>query len=65
MFVQVAYLVPNAETLQRELRPLRAIRDNFPKFLVTMDEIPGSTAEGIEWMPVEEFLIGPEAGGLN
>jgi predicted AAA+ superfamily ATPase len=65
MFVQVAYLVPNAETLERELRPLRAIRDNFPKFLVTMDQIPASTLEGIEWMPVEEFLIGPEAGGLN
>lgn len=62
MFVQVAYLVPNPETLERELRPLRRIRDNFPKFLVTMDEIPGSTVEGIEWMGVEEFLIGSAAG---
>jgi predicted AAA+ superfamily ATPase len=64
IFVQVAYLVPNPETLERELRPLLAIRDNFPKFLVTMDEIPGSAVEGIEWMPVEEFLIGLEAGAF-
>jgi hypothetical protein len=31
---------------------------------VTMDEMPASTVEGIEWMPVEEFLIGPEAGAV-
>lgn len=56
-YVQVAYLTPDKETLERELRPLRDIPDNFPKYLVTMDEIPASSEEGIQRMPVEKFLL--------
>jgi len=55
--VQVAYLAHDAETLERELRPLRAIEDNHPKYLVTMDEMPASSEEGIRRMPLEEFLL--------
>ena len=60
-YVQVAYLTPDKETLDRELRPLRDIPDNYPKYLVTMDEIPASSEEGIHRMPVERFLL-REAG---
>lgn len=56
-YVQVAYLTPNKETLDRESRPLRDIPDNFPKYLVTMDEIPSSSEEGIHRMPMEQFLL--------
>jgi predicted AAA+ superfamily ATPase len=56
-YVQVAYLTPDKETLERELRPLRDIPDNYPKYLVTMDEIPASSEEGIQRMPVEQFLL--------
>ena len=56
-YVQVAYLTPDKETLERELRPLRDIPDNYPKYLVTMDEIPASSVEGIHRMPVEQFLL--------
>jgi predicted AAA+ superfamily ATPase len=55
-YFQVAYLTPDAETLERELRPLRAIRDNCPKFLLTMDPLPASSEEGIQRMPLVEFL---------
>ena len=55
-YVQVAYLTPDKETLDRELRPLRHIPDNFPKYLVTLDEIPSSSEEGIHRMPIESFL---------
>ena len=55
-YFQVAYLTPDAETLERELRPLRAIRDNCPKFLLTMDPLPASNEEGIHRMPMVEFL---------
>jgi hypothetical protein len=36
---------------------LRDIPDNYPKYLVTMDEIPASSEEGIQRMPVEQFLL--------
>jgi predicted AAA+ superfamily ATPase len=55
--VQVAYLTPDKETLDRELRPLRKIPDNFPKYLVTLDEIPPSSEEGIHRMPIKPFLL--------
>ena len=56
-YIQVAYLTPDKETLNRELRPLRAIPDNYPKYLVTMDDIPSSNEEGIHRLSIEQFLI--------
>lgn len=56
-YVQVAYLIPEPGTLERELRPLRQIPDNHRKFLVTMDEMPASSEEGILRLPIEEFLM--------
>jgi len=53
----VAYLTPDKETLERELRSLRDIPDKYPKYLVTMDEILASSEEGILRMPVEQFLL--------
>jgi len=60
-YIQVAYLTPDKETLDRELRPLRDIPDNYPKYLVTMDEIPPSSEEGIHRMPIERFLLRQDA----
>ena len=56
-YIQVAYLTPDKETLDRELRALRDIPDNYPKYLVTMDEIPPSSEEGIHRMSIENFLL--------
>jgi hypothetical protein len=56
-YIQVAYLTPDKETLDRELRALRDIPDNYPKYLVTMDEIPPSSEEGIHRMSIEKFLL--------
>lgn len=58
--VQVAYLIPDRETSERELRALRGINDNHPKYLVTMDEVPSSSEEGIQRMPIEHFLLRQE-----
>lgn len=56
-YIQVAYLTPDKETLNRELRPLRDIPDNYPKYLVTMDDIPSSKEEGIHRLSIEQFLL--------
>lgn len=48
LYVQVSYNTEKKETLQRELRPLEAIKDQYPKLLLTMDEIlPEQNFNGI------------------
>lgn len=59
-YIQVAYLTPDKETLNRELQPLRDIPDNYPKYLVTMDDIPSSNEEGIHRLSIEQFLLRQE-----
>jgi hypothetical protein len=48
---------------KREFKPLRLIRDSYPKYDVTMDELPPSNAEGIVRMHIIDFLA-PEKLGL-
>jgi hypothetical protein len=56
-YYQVAWSAAEAETLERELRPLRKIRDNHPKILLTAD--PDTvTIEGIRKVNVIEWLSG-------
>lgn len=39
-YYQVAASVRDASTLERELRALQRIHDNYPKYLLTLDEDP-------------------------
>ncbi len=55
MYVQVAYLMPTAEIREREFSPLEAIADNFPKYVLTMDEVDFSR-NGIVHRSIEDFL---------
>lgn len=57
IYIQVAYLLPDKRTLDRELRPLQAIGDNFPKYLLTLDALDRGQHDGIIRMPIEQFLI--------
>lgn len=39
-YVQVAYTIASSrETEEREYRPLEAIKDNYPKYLMTADSL--------------------------
>ena len=46
-YIQVSASVRDENTLQRELRPLKAIKDNYPKLLLTLDDDPDGDYEGI------------------
>lgn len=46
-YYQVSLSVTNEDTLKRELKPLKAIKDSFPKFLITLDECNEISHEGI------------------
>jgi predicted AAA+ superfamily ATPase len=53
--IQVTYLLADEKTLERELRPLRAIGDNYPRLVLSMDSHFREDHEGIRWMNVRKF----------
>ena len=56
IYVQVAYLLEKPETAEREFGNLLDIRDNFPKYVVTMDELNETNSYlGIHRMHVKDF----------
>ena len=57
-YIQVAATVRDQHTLERELRPLRAIADNHPKLMLTLDEDPAMNYDGIWRMNALEWLMG-------
>ncbi len=57
LYVQVTYLLASEETVRREFDVLKKILDNFPKYVVSMDELDRSE-DGIRHRNVREFLLG-------
>ena len=61
IYIQVCYLLASPETIQREFKPLLDIRDNYPKYVVSMDSIFGDDFEGIKRLNIVDFLLTPTA----
>jgi predicted AAA+ superfamily ATPase len=58
LYVQAAYLVSDESTAAREFGNLERIDDNYPKYVVSMDETLGaSNYKGIEQVGLREFLM--------
>lgn len=56
-YYQVSASVLDPATFEREITPLRKISDNYPKYIITMDEF-SSNNEGIRQVNVIDFLLG-------
>ena len=56
-YFQVAPSVLDPATLQRTLEPLRAERDNYPKTILTLDEVGLGSHEGILQRNLVEWLL--------
>lgn len=56
IYVQVTYLLATQETVEREFSCLEKIPDNFPKYVVSMDEISRSR-NGIKHVNIRDFLL--------
>jgi len=56
-YIQVAYLLASRETVQREFEPLSRIKDNYPKYVLSLDEHFPSDREGIQQMNLIRFLL--------
>ena len=59
LYVQVTYMLASPETVEREFGVYDLVRDNFPKYVVSLDEIDMSR-NGIRHMNVRDFLTAKE-----
>lgn len=59
LYVQVAYLLASEETIRREFGVYDSVRDNFPKYVVTLDEFDMSR-NGIKHRNIRNFLLTDE-----
>ena len=55
-YIQVAYIIPDEKTHEREFGNLLKIGDNFPKMVVSMDEFAGGDYKGIAHWSIRKFL---------
>lgn len=56
-YYQAAATVLDNATLQRELKPLQAIKDNYPKTILTLDTMPVTFHNGIKQQNVLDWLL--------
>jgi len=56
MYLQVAYLLNNENVLHREFDNLAAIRDHYPKYVITLDDVNFGNREGIMHKQAWEFI---------
>ena len=57
MYIQVCYLLADETVSAREFGPLEALRDNYPKFVLSMDQIGGRDHNGIQRLYLPDFLL--------
>ena len=57
IYVQATYLMADEDTRKREFGNLKAINDNYPKYVVSLDEwTSGSNVDGIQHVHLGDFL---------
>jgi predicted AAA+ superfamily ATPase len=55
-YFQVAYLLASPETIEREFTPLKLVKDNYPKYVLSLDEFDFSRA-GIIHKNLQDWLL--------
>lgn len=56
-YIQIALSVRDEDTLKRELTSLKNIKDNYPKYLITLD-YDINDFDGIKQISTIDFLTG-------
>lgn len=57
IYIQVAYQITSEKTQERELGNLLTIADNYPKIIITMDELETATTKGIIYTSLRKWLV--------
>jgi predicted AAA+ superfamily ATPase len=56
MYAQVAYKLHDEKTVEREFGNLLSIRDQYPKYVITMDEFWKDNVKGVQHLYITDFL---------
>lgn len=57
IYIQVAYLIPDEKTKEREFGNLLKIDNNYRKYVITLDSFSsGTNYQGIEHIHLRDFL---------
>jgi predicted AAA+ superfamily ATPase len=58
IYVQATYLLGSDDTVRREFGNLSAVKDNHPKYVISMDPVSGEFPEypGIRHLHLRQFL---------
>ena len=57
IYIQVCYLLADQSVVEREFGNLEKIADNYPKYVLSMDEIDGGNRNGIQRIHIIDFLL--------
>jgi predicted AAA+ superfamily ATPase len=57
VYIQVCYMFSDESTVQREFGNLLKIENNYPKYVVTMDEFGSGDYSGVEQIHLKDFLM--------
>lgn len=57
IYVQVTYKLENEQTIEREFGNLLSIKDQYPKYVVSMDDFWTESVEGVRHFHISDFLL--------
>ncbi len=57
IYVQVTFKMVEQQTIDREFGAFKSINDNYPKYVVSMDEFWNDNVEGIKHIHIADFLL--------
>lgn len=55
-YIQVAYLIVDNSTRDREFNNLLEIKDAYPKMVVSTDPLANGTHQGVQWVNIYDFI---------
>jgi len=57
IYIQVAYLLTEQSTIDREFTPLLEIKDHYPKLVLTTDRLLTNNIEGVRHLHIADWLM--------
>ena len=57
IYIQVTYKLDSEQTVEREFANLPDIDDQYPKYVVSMDDFWKDTIDGVKHIHISDFLL--------
>ncbi len=61
IYIQVSYILADESTIEREFGVYKHVEDNWPKYVISLDEI-NMSRDGIKHMNIRDFLLSESWG---